>query len=410
MDKSNKVLILSIIVMMGFVMAVIYHYILGSYLDKPYPYNTFLWPSKMAFQDFTDFLPAAKNLNPFGKIDAHVNYFPLAYLILFPFAFITNKMASYLCFTSIFLFVFTYMNIKNFSCENLTRLQNFQNIFILTTASYPLITLLDRGNFDMMLFVLFVVFIYSFNSKQYLMSAMILAVMNAIKPFSLIFLVLFLFKKKFKYLLLSTIVSFALIMGSFMVLKGNFFDQISTLIVNLSTIKSFYVYENFNHRGMFAGSSLFMALKLLFTRFTISSLVLTPVLSKFYTYLSLLITAIVVFFGAKEKIFWKQISLLSLYMLLMPYITNDYKLIFLFVPIWLFVNAKEKTKFDLAYAILFGLLLIPKNIIIPYSLANLPWWFSASILINPLIIMIFMGLIIFEQFSKKQIKEGNNEY
>ena len=86
MDKSKKILLLSNIVVIGFVIAIVYHYILGSYLAKPYPYNTFLWPANIAFGDFTDFLPAAKNLNPFRLVNPYTNYFPLAYLIIFPFA------------------------------------------------------------------------------------------------------------------------------------------------------------------------------------------------------------------------------------------------------------------------------------------------------------------------------------
>lgn len=92
-------------------------------------------------------------------------------------------------------------------------------------------------------------------------------------------------------------------------------------------------------------------------------------------------------------------------MILTPYLMNDYKLIFLFIPIWLFVNAKEYSKFDVIYCALFGLLLIPKALILLNHPLGIEHEFSNSIIINPVLIMLFMGLIIFEQFYKKQKEE-----
>ena len=409
MEKTNKVLLLSSIVLVGFVITAVYHYIFGCYLDKPYPFNTFLWPADSAFGDFFDTLPLIKDLNPFKAIEPYLNYFPLAYVVLFPFALIKNKIVAYLLFISVFLGVFIWMNIKNFSSDKLSKLQNFQNVFILTALSYPFIMILDRGNFDIFLFVAFVLFVYSFKSEKYLLSAVALAVINAIKPFALVFLLLFLFKKKYRYVFISVLLSVALVLGGFMMLKGGLIKQLSTLIANVSICTKYYIYDNQNPFGMRCGSSLYMAMKLLFTRLSVSTLALTPLLVKVYNYLSVIITLITVYFAYREKIFWKQMSLLFLYMLLIPYLTNDYKLIFLFVPIWLFVNAKEKTRFDLAYTILFALLLVAKNVVIAYKLGGSDLWFSLSLIINPLIMIIFMGLIIYDQITSAQ-RELKNEY
>ncbi|MDD1444181.1 DUF2029 domain-containing protein, partial [Dolichospermum sp. ST_sed3] len=401
MEKSEKVLILSTIVLVGFVLAVVYHYILGYYLKLDFPENTFLWTPEVHFSDFVAFLDVIKNFSPFENLNFSVNYFPVAYILLFPFSLIKNKIIAYLLFSGIFVSFFVFMNRLFLKCENLTKLQNIQNIFILTFLSYPFLMLLDRGNFDMFLFILFAGFLYSFKSGKYLLSACILAVINAIKPFWLIFLILFLFKKRIKEIIFSLTITALLIIGGFMLLKGDFFSQLSVFLTNLTLLKYDYLYSNANNVGMFGSSSLFMALKLLFTRHLLPFFISTGFLVKIYGFLSLAITVAIIFFAYKEKTFWKQITLLTLYMLLVPYIIIDYKLIFLFGPLWLFLNSKEKSDFDLKYTILFGLLLIPKNII-KYT----PWFFqgacfSASILINPLLIIYFMYLIISEQSSNK---------
>lgn len=407
MEKSEKVLLLSNIILVGFVSAVIFHYILGGYLNLPYPYNTFLWDPKLAFDDFTNIVGIIiKDLAPYKTVDLYINYFPLAYIVFFPFTFIKNQIIAFLIFASAFLCFFTCLNIKNFTCENLTKLQNFKNIFILTLFSYPFLMLLDRGNIDILLFILFWCFVYSFKSKKYLVSSVFLAIMNAMKPSLVIFLFLFLFKKKYKEFFLSLIITIFLIIGGFMMLKGGFFSQISVFITNLTLFKVLYAYRNDSMIGMFGGSSIFMALKLLFTRLSLTPLISTVMLTKIYNIFGLLIAPVILFFTWREKIFWKQITLLYLYTLSIPYITNDYKFIFLFVPIWLFVNISEKSNFDLAYIILFGLLLIPKNILIANYIPNMHIYFSLSIILNPIIMIIFIFLLISEQFYlKKKIKE-----
>lgn len=184
MEKSEKVTLLATIVLIGFVAGVIYHYILGYYLSLTYPFNTFLFEPNMFFGDFNNLTFLIKDFTPFKSVNIWLNYFPLAYILLFPFTFIKNKIFSYLIFLTIFLSFWIYTNIKVFTCKNLNKLENFQNIFIITTISYPLLVLIDRGNFDMMLLILMFLFVDFFREKKYLLSSLIIAVINAITFFN----------------------------------------------------------------------------------------------------------------------------------------------------------------------------------------------------------------------------------
>lgn len=404
MEKSEKIYVLTSIILVGFVVAVIYHYVLGFYLGLEHPFNSFLFGPDSAFCDFVNILPFIKDLNPYQETTLWINYFPLAYILLFPLTLIKNSLVAYLIFASGFLSFLWFTNFKNFYCNNLTKIQNFQNIFILSIMSYPVIYLFDRGNFDMFLFIVLALFVYSFKSEKYFLSSIFLAIENAIKPFSILFLILFLFKKKYKEFFLSIILTIILIACGFMVLKGNFFDQIVIFIKDLAAFKIAYVYKVNDDRGMFFCASLFSMLKLFLCKLTYTPIVSQGLLSKLYSYLCLVITAITIFFTWREKIFWKQISLLTCSMLLLPYVVFDYKLIFLFIPIWLFVNEKSKSKFDLIFAICFGLLFIPKNIVITHTTTSYTAtkWFSLSVIITPLLLLSIFGLIIFEQFYNKQ--------
>jgi len=103
MEKFEKITLLANIVFVGFVFAVIFHYILGFYMHLPYPFNTFTSPSNMSFSDFTNIMDLIKDFMPYKNVSIYIVYFPLTYIFLFPFTFIQNKIIAYLSFLSIFL-------------------------------------------------------------------------------------------------------------------------------------------------------------------------------------------------------------------------------------------------------------------------------------------------------------------
>lgn len=403
MEKSSKIAVISTILLIGFVFGVFFHYILGFYFGLKDPFNTFLYGPSSAFCDFRELLPFITNFAPYSTPSVWINYFPLAYILLFPFTLIKNPLLAYLIFISGFLTFWIFTNIKIFSCKEMGKIHNFRNIFIISTMCYPVLFVLDRGNFDMYLFIILALSVYAFKSEKYILSAFLLAVENAIKPFPILFLFLFLFKKRYKEFFLSLILTGILVIGGFLVLKGDFFDQIVVLLKSLALFKSAYVIENYNNYGMSHDVSLFFMLKLIFCKSTPQAIISTALLTKLYNFLSVLIIGITLFFTYKEKTFWKQVTLLTCTMLMLPYVVADYKLIFLIIPLWLFISSKEKTRFDLAYAVLFSLLLIPKNIIVITHLTSITAspFFSLAIIINPLILLSLFGLIIFEQLLPK---------
>lgn len=408
MNKSEKVTVLSTIILVGFVFAVIYHYILGFYLHFGSPKDSFVYPASFAFCDLFRILPYIKDFKPYQENTLWVVYFPLTYLFMLPFAFIKNKILAYLIYISPFVYYLTKMNVKTFTCDNLNRLQNFQNIFIITLISYPVLYNLDKGNFDMILFVMLSIWVYLFPREKYGICSVLLAIMNAIKPFTVWFLFLFLFKKKYKEFFLSILLTAFLIIGGFLIFPDNIFNQIIVLLKNITLYKITYALGT--GVGIDFCSSIFIPLKILFLHFSTNVYSVFKFI-KMYDYFCNFITVATIFFVWREKTYWKQILLLISNFLLLPYCTYDYKLIFLFIPLWMFIEKSEKTKSDLAYTLLFGLLFVPKNIIIYFAGIhnNIQNWTSLSVLINPILIVLLCLLVIYEQFKipTEKIKESN---
>jgi len=410
MEKSQKVTLFSIITLLGFAFGVIYHYILTFYAHYEGVYSSFLYPSAFAFCDFFHALPLIKDFKPYQQVGLWVIYFPFTYIFLIPFAFIKNKVLSYSIYISGFAAYLIFMNIKMFACKNLGKLQNFQNIFIITLLSYPVLYCLDKGNFDMYLFVLLGFWTYTFQREKYGLSAVLLAMINAMKPFTLYFLLFYLIKKRYKEFTFSILLTAFLIIGCFLIIPDNHTMELSMFILSVKFYK--HVYTAQSYMGMAYVSSLFMPLKALMLYISTAPKNIA-VFVRIYDYFCQLITIFTLFFVWKEKTFWKQLTLLICNFLLLPYCTYDYKFIFLFIPIWLFINAKNekgKSKFDLAYLLLFALLFIPKNIIIILPLIKGDTtnnWLSLSAIVNPIIMIVLSLLIIFEQFYKKEI--GNRK-
>ena len=114
--------------------------------------------------------------------------------------------------------------------------------------------------------------------------------------------------------------------------------------------------------------------------------------SKIYSVLSVIIAVplsiYTIFF---EKEMWKKVALIIFAMLLLPSVSADYRLLLVYLPVVLFLNAEGEGKLDPIYTILFALLFIP----ITYYF--LPTVVSENKIheISIGVVMRIMGLLIF---------------
>jgi hypothetical protein len=93
-----------------------------------------------------------------------------------------------------------------------------------------------------------------------------------------------------------------------------------------------------------------------------------------------------------QKLFWKKLALLVFVMNVITPTSGDYRLLNLFIPLAFFINESKSSKFDLAYLLLFGLLLIPKN----YFITGLPPYINTKKSTKPLL----------QVASQKKLKRG----
>jgi hypothetical protein len=390
MDKQEKINLISLIIIVGFTVAIIYHYLAASYYQLGYPHNTFLFNPNDQFNDFFNHLKIT--LNPYwGNIYKGV-YFPFFYILLGLF----SNVYPIILFNSAFsIFLLSFFGICYYYLNNKSKLITFQNAFVFTFLSYPMLFLLDRGNFEAFTFIFLFLFVF-FYPKHPRLSLLFLIFPIASKAIPAIFLLLPLSDKKYKDVFITIFIVGILTLGSYALLPGGFVQNLTNHFLNLRLQDQYYV---FNNKDRELGISLFALIKyfLVWIFPNQPEELLSVKIYSVYLPISVIFGLIIaIVFYPKKMAYWKKITLLVCAMNLLPAISMDYKLINIFIPIFLFIASKEKKKTDCYFAILFTLLLIPKQYYLPFYNYN-----SISSVLNPILMILLVFQIFHEELNLK---------
>jgi hypothetical protein len=85
---------------------------------------------------------------------------------------------------------------------------------------------------------------------------------------------------------------------------------------------------------------------------------------------------------------------------LFPYVSGDYKLLFIYIPLFMFINHQTLRKTDWIFCILWSLLLVPKNY---FNLLSLPEA-NISVLINPVLMVAICAMVIMINVKENQVE------
>lgn len=390
-DRKNpdKKIVVSSIVTVGFVVSLFYHYVMGSLLHKGYPYNTFLFNPNDRFMDFFNNVKMSEHLLPYQS-GLWAVHFPLSFIISYPFSLISNPSLSFCVFVTIFVIYYMKYMSKFIFDNNQYTLLNIYCFISITMMSYPILFAIDRGNFELYVFIFMSMFQMLYVKERNWLSAFFLGLAIAMKLFPAVFLVLYLERNRRVAGILSVVVALLANGISLLAFKASVFDSLG----GMKYWQGLYVKEYvINNAGLAFGNSLWGIVKLsilnVYTRFgSYLPEINVNALLKGYLCASIIIFVIVSIVIIKYNLLiWQKILLLTICINLCPYVSADYKLIHLYIPIALFVIEEKRTTNDLLYSILFGVMLIPKAY----------YWFmydvNVGVVINPLL-MLIMGTIV----------------
>jgi hypothetical protein len=397
MDRALKIEFLAFVILVGFFVAVVFHYMLAYYWGATSPRNSFiLYVLSGQFGDLNVSLLQDKSFAPYDESlgDLKAQYFPFTYVLIYPLTFLDRESAiitySLFFIASMFVFVRQYfmMNVRP-TLELI--IANYKNIFIISFLSYPFLFSIERGNLENILFILVALSLYFYTKQMRVLCSICLAMAASMKLYPLFFIVYFVSEKRYFESILTIILFFVLTLGSLALFHSGFHQSLIGWRTALTGMGNYILFLPDSCTRYNLG--LWGLTKTIGAHFHMT-VPLKTVSIWYHFFVAFMLVAVVSCIIFVEKLPWRKLALVVLSILLFPEMSNDYKLLLILLPLAAFINDKPK-QFDFLFIILFVLLMIPKNY---YWVQN---DISVSNLLNPTIMLLMMATIMVSGIVQK---------
>lgn len=397
---------LALIILTSFILNAFKNYIFTHYCHLDYPLNTFLFRPEDRFNDFFNVINACKENSPYlTPYWLKSNYFPVGNTIFYLLSMLGSK---YMLLISVYIvFILLYFFFVRSMFGRKIRFEEYTSFLALLLLTYPFLMNLDRGNIEVFLFLSVWGFFYFYNKGKTYTGLIFLALAISIKLFPGVFLILLLKDRKYKNIVFTLLLVILSSVISMLTFDGSFMDNIKALLNTFADFNN--IFNNWYWKvGLQHNVSLYGAIKVI--SFAIISLfggtfdnsVFLHALPWYTMGVFLIFILLCIHIVFIEKSEWKNVTLLTIALLILPNVSFDYKLIYILVPLSFFLKQERQSGFRNLYLLLFSLLLVPHN----YFYINSD--ISIAVLIYPLILLIISGLIIYEGLQKKCRQEFPN--
>jgi hypothetical protein len=390
-----------LIIMIGFALAVLYHYHLGFYQGRDYPFNTFLFRPEDHFNDFKNSLRCIDHSLGGPAWDPELRHpiwnlgWPFLALLHYPFLPFGLRSGTVL---GLVLFIAVFLTWVARHLKGATPVATVRNVVVFSFLTYPFLFELDRANPEMFVFMFLAAFFGCYATPRHYWGLAALAAAIAMKVLPGVFLVLLLCDRRWKDTLLVGTLAVGLNLVSAVVLPGGFSHNIDRWLFQTT---DFYQTEMvIGNGGLMFGNSLWGVGKVALGTVH-SSLHATWPLSEAFTKLQLpyllacfaAFVLLVIYVVRYETVWWKRVTLLAFALILLPYVSADYRLLHVFFPFFMFINSEERGRFAKFHTIMFALLLIPKGYVHLYPVRDV----TIQVILNPLIMLAMIAAIVWER-------------
>lgn len=396
MTRERKTAWVVLIVLAGFLGAVVAHYIMAQYVVRGYPFSTFLYLANDSNQGYLG-QPNILGLHRFGDFyepwitsrDLHAyvasplpfpsSYFPVTHILLYPLAQLPLEFGLVLYLTG-FLAFFAAVMYRHADGDRLSRTQA---ALVLTVCSTPVLFLIDRANIEGLLFVFLAGALLAYRRERFYLAAVLLAVPVAMKGSAGIFWLLFLFDGQIRALLLSVATFGLSSIFALLVLPGSTTANVDGLQSALDTLLTATGQGTAGTRHSVSLKAAFTGLGKMDENFNFF------VLHYAYVCVAILLVVALVLLLLRP-VLWQRVALLSAAMILIPSVSFQYRMIHVYLALVLFLATSQRRRTDVLFAVLFGLLLVPKGLPIVYVDVNV------GTVINPLLLLLLMALVVID--------------
>lgn len=399
-----------LVLVVGFFAAWAAVYVTGSYQGKPYPYDTFLFkpsdpysvapdsppPALVGDHRFGDFYDPWFNTNsgdpyrwwgtrPVGPS----TYFPVTHTGLYPLMRLPYG-AAFVVFLSLVLPLITWLVWAGLP-RALSLPTRLLATFSLVALASPVLFAVDRGNIEPLLFLLVAAALIALNRGRHTIAALILALPIAMKGAAAVFLLPFALERRWRALAISLAAVVAGTVASLAAFHGPMQESIDGLRSGLSNVGAtngsgdVAAQHGISLKGVFIVAGHYQEK----FNFFVQHYALVALL------LGLVIGLACLVLPLRR---WQILTGLVVFMLLAPSVSKDYRLMYLLLPLLLFLRDPKRTPLDWIYVSLFGLLLIPKPLPVLWDEV------TVGAALNPLLLGVLGAVVIGE--GVRRLREG----
>jgi hypothetical protein len=362
-------------------------FFLAAHQSDPFnSYSTWLYLLSVRFSDFFQTLGSFLSHNPYGV--ARGTYPPFGYLLVAPFSWMSGYPAL-IVFESLFVGFMAWWLLRLFGA-GMTLLMKFAVVAI-GLLCLPTTIALDRGNTILLVFVFVILGGAALEERRGTLSAACFALAGAAKILPLGYLLVFLRKRQIRYIAFGILIAGAVTLASSFFFPGTIVSQASALRFNNDLLQQASVASTstpFNTsiagwiqaigyaaNGDPGGQAVAN---------TISGAIFYE---EFFG--ALLVIAYLV---ALERVEWRAMTVITCALLLFPATNSYYDLIYVFVPLAMFVHSAEVNRRTVFIACLFGLILAPKT----YAFLGSRLFVDSSVLVTAPILLLLMGTAVWD--------------
>jgi hypothetical protein len=386
--------VIATVMVVGMAAAVIFNYVMGVYLHRAYPYTTFLFKPEDHFRDFYNVYRDARRFKP-GVSDNMV-YSPVLHLFTDGLTLVPATVAFVLVVTSFLVSLLAVL------WSWLTRpvrstVARLQLVAVFALLSYPVLFAVDRGNLEMVVFVLLALFFWLHYGRRSRLAWLPLSLAIAAKYYWATLLVVFLCDRSYRQALYAAVAAVAETLVSVLLLS--WISGYSVVRVLHALVQTLNGHVEGTNTLFFAqhGHSLWGVVTV-FDRWTNGSLQMMNMqrVRELYMLLSLAVFAAV----ARQLLRhrhdpWQVATVLVACALLLPFEDHDYTLIHLYLPLSLFMLTVRRGRLPWACALAFAVCLIPWAYH-DFTFRRWLWDVSTSVLVYPaaLVALIVLPLLV----------------
>jgi hypothetical protein len=393
-DKAWRVAFLVKLVGVGMLFALGFQLVMVYYFGEEFAYGTFLFSSIDRFMDFFNVNCLSYDRDPYPS---GTPYPPVALLVASVFSWGYDYAANgslaardswpgtlnYLILTLVFASVLFLSLFRSIRTGHMRR--DLLSAFTLGTC-YPVLFLVDRGNYIMLAIVFVCGFVMFFRNHR-LLSILCLALAISMKIYPVLFVALLLSEKRLKDTAVVVGMTVAFNLAALCVFKSPVDEGVAQFLGNVSSFSN-----GFKEVTRDSGWN---------TSFTNLLRIPVGLLSPTYEgqwvipslILSLVLVSALAYYLWREPAFSKRVLALTIISIGLQGNSPDYNLVYLLIPLMVYLNeARGRTRFDYFLLTGIGLLLIPKGYVALRT--SLEYVLTIQAFLNPLLLLIlFVGLI-----------------